>query len=104
MLPTLSLRLSLPDVPTIVETGYTLSLTGFNGFLAPRKTPREVVDAIHLAAKKAVGEHRDSIARRLENLGAQIFFGGPEEYHKKLKDMHAFLKEMIKDLKREELK
>ena len=95
---------ALPDVPTIVETGYTLSLTGFYGFLAPRKTPPEVVNAIHLAAKKAVGEHRDSIARRLENLGAQIFFGGPEEYHKKLKDMHAFLKEMIKDLKREELK
>ena len=94
----------VPDVPTINDSGYSLSLTGFYGFLAPKGTPKEVIEIVQLAAKKAVEEHRDYITTRLGNLGAQIYHGGSEEYYNRLKDMHAFLKEMIKDLKKEELK
>jgi tripartite-type tricarboxylate transporter receptor subunit TctC len=76
----------------------------FYGFLGPKNTPPEIVSAIHMAGKRAVAEHRDEIAGRLENLGAEISFGGPEEYRKKMIEHHAFLSEVIKDLKREDLK
>jgi len=92
---------ALPDVPTIVESGYKLGLTGFYGFLAPKRTSKEVVDAIHLAARKATDNHKTFIIERLDMLGAQISFGGPAEYTTKLKEMYVFLEDMLKDLRQD---
>ena len=38
----------LPDVPTVRELGYpVLEAEGWNGFFAPAKTPREVIERLH---------------------------------------------------------
>ncbi len=95
---------SLPDVPTVLESGYDFSMFAFYGFLAPKNTPPEIVRMFHMAGKRAVEEHRDEMAKRLEILGAEVAFGGPDEYRKKMIEHHAFLSDVIKDLKREDLK
>ena len=71
---------ALPDAPSLKELGYPISSSSPYGLLAPKDTPKEVVDAIYLAAKKVVESHRDFIAERLGKLGAEIGFEGPEEY------------------------
>lgn len=45
---------SLPDVPTTLELGYANSdYTFWNGLFLPAKTPREIVDKLHVEAQKA---------------------------------------------------
>jgi tripartite-type tricarboxylate transporter receptor subunit TctC len=44
----------LPNVPTTLELGYANSdYTFWNGLFAPAKTPREIVERLHLEAQKA---------------------------------------------------
>ena len=49
----------LPDVPTISSTFVGFSLASWNGFLAPAKTPREIIDKLarHVSAA-AQGPHQ----------------------------------------------
>ncbi len=70
----------LPDTPSLKELGYPIYSSSPYGILAPKNTPKEVVDTLSLAAKKVLDNHRDFIAERLAKLGAEIGFEGPEEY------------------------
>jgi len=46
---------ALPEVPTTLEAGYKNSdYTFWNGFFAPAKTPREIVDRLHRETQKAL--------------------------------------------------
>jgi tripartite-type tricarboxylate transporter receptor subunit TctC len=71
---------AFPDVPTLAEIGYTIGASAVYGILAPRDTPKEVIEALYQSAKKAVENHRDFITGRLDNLGAQLLLKNPEEY------------------------
>jgi tripartite-type tricarboxylate transporter receptor subunit TctC len=68
--------------------------------LAPKGTPKEVVDTIYLAAKKAMESHRDLIAERLGNLGAEIGFEGPEEYTAHLAEQYELFSGILKLVKK----
>ncbi len=71
---------ALPGVPTLAELGYPIKISVGYGLLAPKGTPKEVIETIYLAAKKVVENHEASVAERLDKLGASIDFEGPEEY------------------------
>jgi tripartite-type tricarboxylate transporter receptor subunit TctC len=44
----------LPDVPTVRELGYpVLEADGWNGFFAPAKTPRDIVERLYQEIRKA---------------------------------------------------
>jgi tripartite-type tricarboxylate transporter receptor subunit TctC len=68
------------DVPTLKELGYTTASPVLYGILAPKGTPREVVNAIYGAAKATVDKHGDAIASRLATIGAEVRLLGPDEY------------------------
>lgn len=91
---------ALPNVPTLLELGYSISAPGIYGLLAPKETPKEVIETIHLAAKRVVEDHRAFIIERLDRLGAQIGFAGPEEYKSWLKNQHNIFDKVLKDLKK----
>ncbi|GAC1539145.1 MAG: tripartite tricarboxylate transporter substrate binding protein [Ramlibacter sp.] len=69
-----------PDVPTLKELGYKVGSPVLYGIAAPKGTPREVVDALYAAAKKAIEEFGDPISTSLAALGAEIKLLGPDEY------------------------
>ena len=71
---------ALPDAPTLRELGFSIHSASPYGILAPKDTPKEVVEAIYLAAKKAADKYGDSISDRLDKIGAEIGLEGPEEY------------------------
>ena len=71
---------ALPDAPTLKELGYPIHSSSPYGILAPKDTPKEVVDTIYQAAKKVVDNHRDFLSERLDKLGAEIGLESPEEY------------------------
>ena len=75
-----------PDVPTLREAGYKLGAPTLYGILAPKDTPREVVDALHAAARKVTEKYGDQIAQQLSVMGAEVKLLGPEEYAAYLKN------------------
>lgn len=87
-----------PEVPTLKELGYNVGSPTLYGISAPKGTPREVVDAIYGAAKKAVDRYGDSIATNLGLFGAEIRLLGPDEYAAYLKNQNALFSSAIKTL------
>jgi tripartite-type tricarboxylate transporter receptor subunit TctC len=68
----------LPNVPTIGETYPSTSLESWNGFLAPAKTPPEIIDKL---AKHVIAAARDpATAAQLAALGIEANGATPEEF------------------------
>lgn len=87
---------AFPDVPTLKELGYNIGSPVFYGILAPKGTPKEVVDAIYLAAKKSVDKYNAQITENLSTLGAQIGLLGPKEYGEYLKKQKELFAQGVK--------
>jgi tripartite-type tricarboxylate transporter receptor subunit TctC len=67
----------LPDVPTVSETYPNFSLSAWNGFLVPAKTPRPIVDKL---AKEVIAATKDpGVIEQLTKLGIEPNGTTPEE-------------------------
>lgn len=87
-----------PDVPTLREAGYKLGAPTLYGILAPKDTPRDVIDALHGAARKVAEKYGDQIALQLSVMGAEVKLLGPEEYAAYLKNQAQLFAAGIKTL------
>ena len=75
----------LPDVPTMIELGYKDFISDtFQGFLAPARTPPEVVS--ELAAKSVEVLKVAKTADQLRNDGFEVIAGGPDGMKKRIDD------------------
>ncbi len=90
----------LPAAQTFVEAGYPVITPANYGMLAPKDTPKEVIDTLHLALKKVVENHRVFVDDRLGKLGAQLGFMGPEEYRNFLRGQYDFFDNILKAMKK----
>lgn len=90
----------LPDVPTALEMGYPVVKPSYYGILAPKGTPKEIVEAIYLSAKKALENHEAFIQNRFEKMSVQVDFRGPEEYTALLKSQEEFYSDMINKIRK----
>ncbi len=90
---------ALPDAPTLKELGYPIFSSSPYGILAPKDTPKEVVDTIYQAAKKVVDNHRDFVSERLDKLGAEIGLESPEEYTAHLARQYELFSGILKMVK-----
>jgi tripartite-type tricarboxylate transporter receptor subunit TctC len=69
----------LPDVPTISEAGVPgFELLNWFGVVAPRGTPKAVVDRIQ--QELAAGARSPDLVQRLRDLGTEPVGGTPEEF------------------------
>jgi tripartite-type tricarboxylate transporter receptor subunit TctC len=69
----------LPDIPTMKEAGgQDLPADIVNGFLAPAKTPRPIIDALHREIVKVMGDA--DTKDRLAKLGFDPVGSTPEEF------------------------
>ncbi|PIC56418.1 hypothetical protein CSV80_14290 [Sporosarcina sp. P12(2017)] len=74
---------SLPDVPTFKELGYELIGQGaWFGFMAPKDTPKEIVDTLDGAIKNALEE--DKVKEQFENAGLPIKYLNSNEFKEKV--------------------
>jgi tripartite-type tricarboxylate transporter receptor subunit TctC len=75
----------LPNVPTFAEVGLEpVNRMAFYGILAPKGTPKEVVDKVHAAAKAALADA--NVKKRIEDTGSIIVGNTPAEFEKQIKD------------------
>ena len=68
----------LPDMPTLLELGVDMTFALERGIVAPKGTPKEVVDAWAAVFKAAV-ENPDLIAE-LDAKGTDLRYQGPEDF------------------------
>jgi tripartite-type tricarboxylate transporter receptor subunit TctC len=75
----------LPDVPTMVELGYKDFIADtFQGFLAPVKTPPDIVARLSAGALKIL--RTPGIADQLRNDGFEVIANGPDGMRKRIED------------------
>ena len=55
----------LPDIPTFKEAGYPFSITSSYTFCVPKGTPKQIVDALSMAQKKALEKYRKEIQENM---------------------------------------
>lgn len=74
----------LPDLPTVADflPGYEAS--AWYGFVAPKNTPRDVIDTLNKATNTALAE--PVIKTRFTDLGAILLPGSPADFGKLLAD------------------
>jgi tripartite-type tricarboxylate transporter receptor subunit TctC len=88
----------LPDVPTVRELGYpVLEADGWNGFFAPAKTPREIVERLSKEAAAAV-KHPE-VAKRLREMAAEPVGSSGAEQETIFKRQMDQFRPIIKDMK-----
>jgi len=74
----------LPAVPTLAEQGFEGFEAGsWYGFLAPAKTPREIVVRLHAEIMKAI--NLPEVRERLASLGAEPIGNSAEEFSAQLR-------------------
>jgi len=75
----------LPDVPTMVELGYTDFVSDtFQGFLAPAKTPAAIVELLSTRTIEILKTPK--IAEQLRNDGFEVEAFGPDGLRKRIAD------------------
>lgn len=68
---------SFPDVPTIAETVPGYETYTWNALFAPAGTPKEAIDRLNAAAKKALAD--PTVAEKMKDFSATIVASTPEE-------------------------
>jgi tripartite-type tricarboxylate transporter receptor subunit TctC len=88
----------LPDVPTVRELGYpVLEADGWNGFFAPAKTPREVVERLNREVASAV-KHPE-VSKRLRDMAAEPVGSSAAEQEAILKRQMDQFRPIIREIK-----
>jgi tripartite-type tricarboxylate transporter receptor subunit TctC len=85
---------NLPDTPTIAETYPGFEVTTWLGFVAPRGTPREIIDTMTQATREALAI--PEVAERLATLGVVPVGSTPEEFAEVLRKDRALYAEAIR--------
>jgi len=76
----------LPNVPTFKELGYDVEMIIWFGMMAPKGTPKEVIDRLYEAQKKAFDENK--LQPIIEKIGMIPFLTSPQEMDKIVQDNH----------------
>ena len=86
----------LPDVPTFKELGFNIETFSWHGLMAPKGTPKAIVDRIWSAQKKAFEDNK--VQPRLEKIGLIPFLYPPEDMDKIIRADIVLYNQVVKDL------
>jgi len=84
----------LPNVPTFKEMGLEpVNRMAYYGVLAPKGTPKAVVDKVAAAVKKTLED--TNVRKRIEDTGSLIVGNTPEQFAEQMKAELAVYKEVV---------
>ena len=87
---------ALPHVPTIAEQGYPdVQGITWNGLFAPKATPREIVDRLSEATRKALAS--PAVKERLAAVGSEAHGSTPEQFARFITEEEAKWRAVIKE-------
>jgi tripartite-type tricarboxylate transporter receptor subunit TctC len=85
-----------PDVATLIEAGYPVSVTSWQSILAPANTPRPIVDRLYQETVKAL-KMPDVIDRLATRGGNELVGNTPDEFAKLIRSEIALYAKVIKE-------
>lgn len=88
----------LPDVPTSAEQGFDKTMTVFKAIMAPKGTPRPVVEKLAAAFKKML--ETPQVVEAIRKLGDDVEYQGPDEFAKYWRAEYETYKELGKVFKK----
>ena len=89
---------ALPNVPTFKEVGLEpVNRMAYYGLLAPKGTPRDVIDKISAAARKTLEDA--GVRQRIEQTGSLIVGNTPEQFAEQIKAEFAVYKKVVAEQK-----
>jgi tripartite-type tricarboxylate transporter receptor subunit TctC len=84
----------LPNVPTFKEVGLEpVNRMAYYGVLAPKGTPKDVVDKIHAAMKKTA--ELPEVRARIEGTGSLMVLNTPEEFARQIQAEYEVYKKVV---------
>jgi tripartite-type tricarboxylate transporter receptor subunit TctC len=89
---------ALPDVPTFKELGLEpVNRMAYYGITGPKGLPKEVVDKISAATKKALED--PAVRKRIEDTGSIIIANTPEQFSAQIKAEYEVYKKVVDSAK-----
>jgi tripartite-type tricarboxylate transporter receptor subunit TctC len=89
---------ALPNVPTFKEVGLEpVNRMAYYGVLGPKGTPKDVVDKVSAAVKKALED--PGVRQRIEQTGSLIVGNTPEQFGEQIKAEFAVYKKVVTEQK-----
>jgi tripartite-type tricarboxylate transporter receptor subunit TctC len=85
---------ALPDTPTVMEAGYKFQVNNWHGVIAPKGTPKAVIDKLNSEINKAIKD--PDFAKRIAQDGLEPAGGTPEYFEALLKREVAEWAEVVK--------
>lgn len=84
----------LPNVPTFKEMGLEpVNRMAYYGILGPKGLPREVVDRINAAARKALED--PAVRKRIEDTGSLVVGNSPAEFAAQMKAEYEVYRQVV---------
>ncbi len=89
---------SMPDVPTFKELGLEpVNRMAYYGIVGPKGLPKEVVDKVNAAARKALED--PAVRKRIEDTGSVVLGNTPEQFAQQMKDELAVYRKVVETAK-----
>jgi tripartite-type tricarboxylate transporter receptor subunit TctC len=89
---------ALPNVPTFKEVGLeAVNRMAYYGVLAPKGTPKDVIDKVSAAVKKTLED--PAVRQRIEQTGSLIVGNTPEQFGEQIKAEFAVYKKVVTEQK-----
>ena len=89
---------ALPDVPTFKELGLEpVNRMAYYGLIGPKNLPKEVVEKISTATKKALED--PAVRKRIEDTGSIIVSNTPEQFAAQIKAEYEVYKKVVDSAK-----
>lgn len=88
---------AFPDTPAVNETLKGYEISTWYGLAGPGKMPKDIVDRINAAVREIVAQ--PDIAKRLQELDAEVSSGTPEQFATFWRAENAKYKKLIADAK-----
>jgi tripartite-type tricarboxylate transporter receptor subunit TctC len=89
---------ALPNVPTFKEVGLEpVNRMAFYGIYGPKGLPKEVVDKVNAAVRKALED--PAVRKRIEDTGSFIIGNSPEQFAQQMADELVVYKKVVAEQK-----
>ncbi|AVS80020.1 ABC transporter substrate-binding protein [Paracidovorax avenae] len=88
----------LPDVPTFREVGLeSVNRMAYYGMVAPRGTPRDIVDTVGTALRKVLAD--PAVRKRIEDTGSLVIAGTPEQFAEQIRSELGIYRDVVRTQK-----